>query len=196
MKILRHLIAATAAVLAIASVAPTEARAQMGVEVNITAAPPPRRVEVPYASPGAAYVWHRGDWVYNPERGEHMWHPGHWVLPPDAQHTVWFPGDWVNFQGAYRYVPGHWRTPAEAPPPDYIKLVEVVKEPPTLRAEATPVAPAGYAWDRGHWAWDGAGFRWVPGHWLIVPHEYHFWQPGHWYRSGNYFFFHNGFWLS
>jgi hypothetical protein len=195
MKILRHLVvAATAALLALASVSPREALAQIGVEINVTVAPPPRRVEVQYPSPGAEYVWHRGDWVYNPERGEYLWHPGHWVVRPDAEHTVWFPGDWVNFQGGWRYVPGHWRTPTEGPAPDYMKLVEVVKEPPTLQVESVPAPISGYAWDRGHWAWDGAGYRWVRGHWLIIPHEYHYWQPGHWYRSGNYYFFHNGFW--
>src|SRR5580692_8313087 len=145
MKVLRHLIAATAALLAVASVAPTVAHAQIGVEINVTVPPPARRVEVQYPSPGAEYVWHRGDWVYNPERGEYLWHPGRWVPRPDAEHTVWFPGDWVNFQGAWRYVPGHWRTPAEGPPPDYIKLVDVIKEPPTLQSEATPAPVAGYA---------------------------------------------------
>jgi hypothetical protein len=194
MKILRHLIAATAAFLALGSVSPTVALAQIGVEVTITQKPPERRVEVPYPSPGADYVWQRGDWVYNPERGEYVWHPGRWVVRPDAQHTVWFPGEWVFFQNAYRYVPGHWRTAAEGPPADYIKLVEVVKEPPTLQWEPTPAPAPGYAWNRGHWAWDGAGYRWVRGHWLIMPHEYHYWQPGHWYHSGPYFFFQSGFW--
>jgi WXXGXW repeat (2 copies) len=197
MKVMRHLVTAlavTAATVALASFAPTVAQAQIGVEVNITAAPPPRKVEVQYASPGAEYVWHRGDWVYNPERGEYLWHPGHWVIRPDAEHSVWFPGDWVNFAGGWRYVTGHWRTPSEGPPPDYAKLVEVIKEPPTLQVEATPAPLAGYAWDRGHWAWDGAGYRWVRGHWLITPKEFHYWQPGHWYHSGTYYFFHPGFW--
>jgi hypothetical protein len=194
MKVLRHLIHAAAAVLAIAAVEPTVAHAQINAEINITVAPPARKVEVQYASPGAEYVWHRGDWVYNGEIGKFIWHPGHWVMRPDETHTVWFPGDWVNFAGGWRYVPGHWRTAAEGAPPDYIKLVEVVKPPPALIVEQTPAPLAGYAWDRGHWAWDGVDYRWVRGHWLHANGEYLHWQPGHWYQSGNYWFYHNGYW--
>ena len=95
MKVLRHLITATAAVLALAAVEPTTANAQIGAEIVITAAPPARKVEVQYPSPGANYAWHRGDWVYNPEIGSYVWHAGHWVIHPDATHTVWAPGDWV-----------------------------------------------------------------------------------------------------
>jgi hypothetical protein len=195
MKALRHFVAATAAVLALANVGPTTvAHAQMGVEINVTTAPPARKVEVQYPAPGANYAWHRGDWVWCPEHGEWIWHPGHWVIHPDAQHTVWFPGDWVNFEGAWRYVPGHWRTPAEGAPPDYVKLVAVTKPPPVLQVESTPAPVAGYAWDRGHWAWDGVDYRWVGGHWLHAPREYHYWQPGHWYVHNNYYFFHAGYW--
>jgi WXXGXW repeat (2 copies) len=194
MKVLRHLITATAAVLALAAVDPSPASAQIGAEIVITAAPPARKVEVQYAAPGANYAWHRGDWVYNPEIGSYVWHAGHWVIHPDATHTVWAAGDWVNFQGSWRYVPGHWRTVAEGPAPEPIKLVEVVKQPPVLQVESVPVALAGYSWDRGHWAWDGVDFRWVGGHWLHNPVEYHHWQSGHWYLSGSHWFFHNGYW--
>jgi hypothetical protein len=193
MKILRHLVVATVAVLAVGPLAPSSADAQV-VEVIITREPPPRRVEVQYVSPGPEYVWHRGDWVFNPEITNYVWHPGHWVPRPDAEHSIWFPGDWVNFQGGWHYVPGHWRTPAEPPPPPYIKLVEVVREPPPPRAEIIPVLQPGYEWDPGHWSWDGADYRWVRGHWLFVPHEYHHWAPGHWARNGNFFFFHVGYW--
>jgi hypothetical protein len=194
MKALRHLLTATAAVLALAGVQPTVAHAQINAEINITIAPPARKVEVQYASPGADYVWHRGDWVYNPEIGNYVWHPGHWVIRPDAEHTVWHPGDWVNFQGGWRYVPGHWRTVAEGPAPEYIKLVDVRKEPPILQVEAVPAPLANYSWNRGHWAWDGNDYRWVRGNWLINPHEYTHWQSGHWYHSGVNYFFQNGYW--
>jgi hypothetical protein len=194
MKVLRHLITATAAVLAIAGVEPTVANAQVNAEFTITVAPPARKVEVQYAAPGPNYAWHRGDWVYNPEIGSYVWHAGHWVIHPDATHTVWSPGDWVNFQGGWRYVPGHWRTVAEGPAPDYIKLVEVVKPPPALVYESVPAPLAGYSWDRGHWSWDGLDYRWVHGHWLFNPHEYQHWQSGHWYQTGNNWFFHPGYW--
>jgi len=194
MKVLRHVVTAIAASLALASVQPTVASAQVNAEINITVAPPARKVEVEYPSPGADYVWHRGDWVYNAENGKWVWHAGHWVIRPDATHTIWHPGDWVNFGGGWRYVPGHWRTAAEGPAPDYVKLVEVTKAPPALIVEATPVPVAGYSWDRGHWSWDGIEYRWVRGHWLHNAPEYVHWQSGHWYQSGNYWFFHNGFW--
>jgi hypothetical protein len=193
MKISRHLVASAVAILALSGAAPSTARAQIGVEVTINVAPPPRTVEVQYPAPGADYVWHRGDWVWNPEVGRFGWHPVHWVVHPEG-FTIWHPGEWVNFAGSWHYVSGHWRTVAEGPAPDYIKLVDVVKEPPPMQAEVVPVAAPGYAWDRGHWAWDGAAYRWVRGHWLFVPREYHSWVPSHWYHSGNYWFFHNGYW--
>jgi hypothetical protein len=196
MNFARHLLVASVAAFALAGGLPATASAQpVGVEVIILKQPPPRPVEVQYAAPGAEYVWHRGDWVFSRETQAFIWHPGHWVVRPDPEHTVWFPGEWVNFAGSWRYVPGHWRTVAEGPAPDYMRLVEVVREPPPPVAETAPlVMSPGYEWDRGHWAWDGNGYRWVKGHWLIVPREYHRWVPGHWYRHDRFFFFENGYW--
>lgn len=195
MKVARILPFALVAGLTLSSfVDSTPAQAQVGSEVRIMLAPPARRAETPYASPGADYVWQRGDWGYNAEHNDYAWHPGRWVLRPDAEHTVWFPGDWVNFGGSWHYVPGHWRTVAEGAPPDYGRLVDVVKEPPPLPPESVPAPVPGYGWDRGHWAWDGVTYRYVRGHWIHQPHELHAWEPGHWYSHEGRWFWHPGFW--
>lgn len=51
--------------------------------------------------------------------------------------------------------------------------------PPPPRAEVVPPPRAGYAWDPGHWRWEGGGYRWVPGHWAARGPNWR-WVPGHW----------------
>lgn len=192
---LREVLAATAAVLALASVDPTVAHAQVGAEVTIAIGPPALKVEAIPASPGGAeYVWLRGEWVWSPERAGYVWHPGHWTIHPMG-FEVWHPGEWVFFAGGWRYLPGHWRSVREPAAPDPIRMVQVTAQPPELKAEVIPprASPA-FAWNHGHWAWTGLEYRWVPGHWAFVPAGFHEWVRGHWYRSNNFWFFTSGYW--
>jgi hypothetical protein len=194
MKVLRHLVATAATVFALAGAAPSTASAQLGAEVSITVAPPALQSETISASPGAEYVWQRGEWTWSPERGGYLWHPGRWVLHPEGQ-TVWHPSEWILFNGGWRYLPGHWRGAAEPPPPEAARRVQVTVAPPADRVEVIPVRPSpAYSWIHGHWSWDGSGYRWVGGHWGFVPRESHEWVHGHWYRSGNYYFYASGYW--
>jgi hypothetical protein len=194
MKVLRHLVAAAATVFAVAGVAPSMAQAQLGAEVSITVAPPALQAETLSPSPGAEYVWQRGEWTWSPDRGAYVWHGGRWVVHPEGQ-TLWHPSEWILFNGGWRYVPGHWRATSEAAPLDPMKLVQVTIAPPAERVEVIPARPSqAYSWLHGHWSWDGSGYRWVGGHWGFVPRGYHEWVHGHWYHSGNYYFYASGYW--
>jgi hypothetical protein len=194
MKTLLHVVVAGAVVLASAVAVPIVALAQVGPEVSIRIGPPLEKVETIGVSPGAGYVWHRGEWGWSPERASYVWHPGHWVMHPDGL-EVWSPGQWVFFNGGWREIPGHWRGQKEAPPPEAIKMVQVTAEPPAEKVEVIPPrVSSSYDWCHGHWAWTGLEYRWVPGHWGFVPSGFHERVGGHWYRSGGFWFFSSGYW--
>lgn len=58
--------------------------------------------------------------------------------------------------------------------------------PPPPRVERIPPPPGpAYAWDRGHWRWDGHRYVWVRGRYLHRPRGVARWIPGHWARTAN-----------
>lgn len=65
--------------------------------------------------------------------------------------------------------------------------------PPPMRAENVPGGRPGFAWDQGHWRWEGRGYAWVPGHW--EPMREGHWQPGHWVARGPDWFWKEGHWV-
>lgn len=66
--------------------------------------------------------------------------------------------------------------------------------PPPMRAEMVPGGRPGFAWDPGHWRWEGGGYGWVPGHWEAMRGHGH-WQPGHWVARGPNWFWVDGRWV-
>ena len=73
---------------------------------EVVAQPPPEPpVETVVVSPGPAYVWAPGEWVWN---GSWVWVSGHWIVPPHP-HTVWVAGYWRHDPYGWHRVPGHWR---------------------------------------------------------------------------------------
>ena len=55
---------------------------------------------------------------------------------------------------------------ALASPPVFARTEVIIREaPPPMRVEMIPVGRPGYAWDPGHWRWEGRGYAWMPGHW-------------------------------
>jgi|SRR6516162_7364788 len=57
--------------------------------------------------------------------------------------------------------------------------------PPATRVETVPPPPdRSYAWDPGHWQWNGRTYVWVPGHYIRYPHPHARWVPGHWVNRG------------
>jgi WXXGXW repeat (2 copies) len=61
--------------------------------------------------------------------------------------------------------------------------VIIRQAPPPMRMEPAPGVRPGYAWDQGHWRWDGRGYAWEPGHWQPMRHHSR-WMPGHWQARG------------
>ena len=82
------------------------ARAQVGLGVSITNAPPvlPVYVQPPLPAPG--YLWTPGFWSYAAESG-YYWVPGTWVQPP-AVGLLWTPGYWGFNNGVYVFNRGYW----------------------------------------------------------------------------------------
>lgn len=62
-------------------------------------------------------------------------------------------------------------------------VIIINQPPPPMRMEPMPPARHGYAWDQGHWRWEGRGYVWQPGHWQPV-HYGARWMPGHWQAHG------------
>ena len=67
--------------------------------------PPPDRVEVMAAAPGADYVWIRGHWAW--DRNDFGWVSGRWELVQRGYHS-WVPGHWVERRHRWQWVEGHW----------------------------------------------------------------------------------------
>ena len=70
----------------------------------------------------------------------------------------------------------------------------IQQAPPPPRVEMVPVERPGYAWDRGHWRWEGGGYGWVPGHWQPVMRHAR-WEPGHWEAHGPNWYWREGHWI-
>ncbi|MBD5654372.1 MAG: YXWGXW repeat-containing protein [Candidatus Eremiobacteraeota bacterium] len=79
--------------------------AQVGVSVRI-GPPPPARVEVIPAAPGANYFWRPGHWDYVGSR--YVWVGGAYIVRPRAG-AVWIPGHLVQGPRRTFWVEGHWR---------------------------------------------------------------------------------------
>jgi hypothetical protein len=74
--------------------------------VQVTAPPPPGRIEVVPRSPSAAGVWVDGEWVWR--RGRWAWLPGRWVEA--SKGASFSPSAFVRgADGRLWYAPGLWR---------------------------------------------------------------------------------------
>lgn len=67
--------------------------------------PPPPRIEVVPAPPGARYFWVWGHWHWDGAR--HVWIGGHWEAERVGFH--WVPAHWVPSPNGWRLVGGHWQ---------------------------------------------------------------------------------------
>jgi hypothetical protein len=84
---------------------------------------------------------------------------------------------------------------ALASTPVYARTEVIIQQaPPPVRMEPIPGARPGYAWDRGHWRWQGRGYAWVPGHWQPVRRNAR-WEPGHWEARGPNWYWIEGRWV-
>jgi len=73
--------------------------------VYVQGPPPAPYVETVSVSPGPAYVWIGGSWVWN---NQWVWAPGRWAYPPHPG-AVWISGSYRYHHGHRVYVRGYWR---------------------------------------------------------------------------------------
>lgn len=175
-----------AAMLALSAAAflPTQAMAQVGVNVVIGNAPPPPRYEaVPQARPG--YVWAPGYWNWDGRR--HVWADGHWESARrDAQYRR---SEWVRDGDRWRLNQGGWVTVQSAPVAyDYVQVA-----PPPPRHERIPRPRAGYIWAPGHWEWRGNRHEWTSGVWIAERPGYQY-RPATWQQRDGRWYMEQGRW--
>jgi hypothetical protein len=73
--------------------------------------------------------------------------------------------------------------------------VIVTRPPPPLRVEEVPPPPSpSYAWQPGHWHWNGADYVWKPGHYVERPYAAAHWVPPQWVERNGQWVFHAGHW--
>ena len=67
----------------------------------------PTYIEVPRpASPGGAYIWIEGDWVWNRQSHNYFRRGGNWVLP--RQGRAYSSGYWQQSHRGRHWVSGRW----------------------------------------------------------------------------------------
>jgi hypothetical protein len=73
----------------------------------VAAQPPPApQVETVVTTPGSAYTWVSGEWVWN--GAAWVWVSGRWVLAP-YPHAIWVSARWEYGPHGWHRYPGYWR---------------------------------------------------------------------------------------
>jgi hypothetical protein len=73
-------------------------------EQVVTEAPPPVIVETQTISPGPAFIWIGGAWVWH---GHWVWEHGRWGRPPHPG-AVWRPHHYEYRNGVHVFIRGGW----------------------------------------------------------------------------------------
>ena len=100
----RILCTAAAIVLSTAAFIPTQAIAQVGINIVIGNAPPPVRYEV-VPAPRRGYEWAPGYW--NWDGGRHQWARGHWERARSGQYYQ--RPEWQQNSEGWRLNRGGWQ---------------------------------------------------------------------------------------
>jgi len=74
-------------------------------EIVVTAAPPAPMVETVTVSPGPAFVWIGGNWVWH---NRWVWERGHWSRPPRPG-AVWVAHHYEYRNGVHVFIRGGWK---------------------------------------------------------------------------------------
>ena len=77
----------------------------VSAEVVVSQPPPPVQVEVMPASPGVAFMWVPGAWVWH---GRWVWEAGRWSRPPHPG-AHWVPHHYEQRGGRHVWISGGWR---------------------------------------------------------------------------------------
>ena len=78
--------------------------------------------------------------------------------------------------------------------------VIVARPPPPLRVEVIPAAPVAasadlYAWQPGHWRWEGQEYAWIAGRYELRPTPSAVWVPDEWVARRGRWVFRPGHWV-
>ncbi len=82
-------------------------KADAGVFISISVAPPVLPVYVQPPLPGPGFLWTPGYWGWDEEVGDYYWVPGAWVAAPEPG-LLWTPGYWGWSNGVYVWNAGYW----------------------------------------------------------------------------------------
>ncbi len=83
----------------------------------------------------------------------------------------------------------------QPPPPPHAVYVQTPPPADIVEYQSPPPDSSPYwAWQKGHWRWNGRAYYWTPGHWVHRPPHYTMWVAPHWEARGNGWFFIEGHW--
>ncbi len=96
-----------ALMLPVLAVVCTAEKADAGLFISISVAPPVLPVYVQPPIPGPGYMWTPGYWAWDEDESDYYWVPGAWVSAP-APGLLWTPGYWGWRDGVYVWNAGYW----------------------------------------------------------------------------------------
>lgn len=102
-----RLLVAAMAMLALTSVLPAPAIAQVSIGISVGFPPPELPVYVQPICPGEGYIWTPGYWAWDSDDEDYYWVPGTWVLAPEVG-FLWTPSYWAWGGTAFVFYEGYW----------------------------------------------------------------------------------------
>jgi hypothetical protein len=105
-NVIRLLVAAMA-LLALTSVLPAPASAQVSFGISVGFPPPELPVYEQPICPGEGYIWTPGYWAWDRDDEDYYWVPGTWVLAPEVG-FLWTPGYWAWGGNSFVFYEGFW----------------------------------------------------------------------------------------
>ncbi|HLZ92681.1 MAG TPA: hypothetical protein VKQ28_13280 [Candidatus Acidoferrum sp.] len=102
-----RLLTAAMAMLALTSVLPVPATAQVSIGISVGFPPPELPVYEQPICPGEGYIWTPGYWGWESDDEDYYWVPGTWVLAPEVGY-LWTPSYWGWGGSAFEFYEGYW----------------------------------------------------------------------------------------
>ena len=102
-----RLLAPAIAMLALTSVLPARATAQVAIGIAVGFPPPALPVYEQPICPDEGYIWTPGYWAWDPDDEDYYWVPGTWILAPEVG-FLWTPGYWGWGGTAFIFHEGYW----------------------------------------------------------------------------------------
>ena len=102
-----RLLVIAVAMLALTSVLPPPATAQVSIGISVGFPPPELPVYEQPLCPGEGYIWTPGYWAWDSDDADYYWVPGTWVQAPEVGY-LWTPGYWGWGGSAFVFYEGYW----------------------------------------------------------------------------------------